>query len=215
MRPTSSGTGTRANLLDIQTVEGNLYYWSDRALANVLPALSAPGPVPLVTYQPWLLTPPSIKSSRSLVAETGTVRLQNIYGDTISRTFQQILRRSAMEGALCVYRWWNVAAEVADFEFHGRVSVSDVSGTDATLQLGDVFDFAVTDAPGMTYSETCQLIWSLPRCGATGPTECMYSLPTCQVPEHFTGIENTFYDKNYAEAIGAVPTTVINRRRRL
>ena len=69
--------------------------------------------------------------------------------------------------------------------------------------------------PAMTFSETCQLIWGLPRCGATGSVECKYSQQTCQVPERFTGIENTFYDKNFAEAIGAVSTTVINRRRRL
>ncbi len=122
VRVTSNGAGTRVNLIDIQTVEGDLYYWSDRTLANVPAVITADGNPALVTYQPWLLVSPSFKRSRSMQTDTGTFTVQNVFGDILARAFERIVRRSAMEGALFVYRFWNAAAEQADLEFHDKLT---------------------------------------------------------------------------------------------
>ena len=222
MRTISNGSVTRAHLFDIQTVEGDLYFLADRLLRQVQPAISSSGPHalisglppvdPLVDYQPWILTPPTFTFHRSMVTDTGSFTVQNVSGDTLARDFEKIMRRSAMEGALFVYRYWNAAAEVADVEVHGTLTVDDVSPTSVTFSTAQLLNAAADDAPAGIYSEICQLVWGEKRCGATGSTECLYSYKTCQVPERFTGILNDF-EKNYGEAVPVVPTQPINRRR--
>lgn len=212
MRVTSSGSGIRANLLDVQTPAGNTYYWADHPLTGIVPVIPPANNSATVTYSAWLLTPPAIKRTRSMQTDTGTVTLQNLSGDTLARDFECILRQGVMEGALCVYRFWNIAAETADLEFHCRVSGVTPDVSTATTNLLQLLDGSA-DTPGMQLSETCQLDWGKARCGATGAVECKYSIQTCQVQERFIGITNTFYDKNYYEAIGTVPVNVVNRRR--
>lgn len=68
------------------------------------------------------------------------------------------------------------------------------------------------DTPEQTIGETCNLVWGQARCGATGNTECLYTYASCQVPEHFVGIQTAF-ETNNPEAAAALPTTVINRKR--
>ena len=81
---------------------------------------------------------------------------------------------------MCVCRYFNVSAGTADLEFHGIVSVSDVGSTEATFSLEYIYDFAAVDAPAMQFSQTCQLILGLKRCGADPiGVECKYRQQTC------------------------------------
>ena len=208
MRLVSIGSARRAHLFDIQTVEGNLYYWADAALANVPAAITADGTAARVSYQPWILTPPRFSFHRSMQTDTGSFTVQNVSGDTLSRDFERIVRRSAMEGALFVYRYWNPAAEFADREVHGTLSVGNIGTATAELACAQLFS-GQDDMPGEIFTEGCQLVWAEKRCGATGSHECLYSFATCQVPEHYKGLLTTF-EKNFGEAIPNLPAQPIN-----
>ena len=217
MRTISNGSAVRSHLFDIQTVEGTLFYWADRALSA--PAvITTSGNHQQAAYQPWIMVPPTFTFHRSMTSDTGSFTVQNVSGDTLARDFERIVRGSAMEGALFVYRYWNAAAEVADIEVHGTLSVPNVGTSTAEPSCTQLFTASADDAPAGVYSETCQLVWAEKRCGAprfvdgVAQPECLYSYKTCQVPERFTGILNSF-QKNYGEAVPNVPANPTNRRR--
>ncbi len=200
------------SLVDVQTVDGLLYYWSDRPITAPA-ALSADGLGDLIAYQPWLLTAPTFTFNRSLQTDTGTFTLQNISGDTISPDFAKATRRSSLEGALFVFRWWDPGGEFAWIETEGTLSVDEVDNRTAPLATAQLLA-GQDDTPAESYSEVCQLVWGEARCGATGSTECLYSYKTCQVVEHFLGVLPDF-EKNFTETIAATATTTVNRRRSL
>jgi hypothetical protein len=202
-----------ASLLDVQTVDGNIYYWSDRALSGIPAAVTADGTDQDVTYAPWLMSAPTFTFNRSMQTDVGSFTLQNVSGDSVSRDFEKVTRRSALEGAFFIYRYWDVGAEFAWLEVHGTLTVSGVPSRIAELGASQLFS-GQDDTPAGTYSESCQLVWGEKRCGATGDTECLYSYKTCQVTERYVGILTNF-EQNFAETIAAVPTQVINRRRAL
>lgn len=213
-RSAAAGSRSRmvpASLLDVQTVDGLLYYWSDRALAQMPAAITADNNPANVDYQPWLMSAPTFTFYRSMQTDIGSFTLQNVSGDSLAREFERTTRRSALEGALFIYRYWDVGGEFAYFEVHGTLSVKNAP--QRLVEIGTTQLFSGSDdTPAGTYSESCQLVWGEKRCGATGPVECLYSYRTCQVTDHYVGILNN-YEKNFSETIAAVPTQVINRRR--
>jgi hypothetical protein len=165
-------------------------------------------------YDPWLLTVPELTFHRSSVADMGSFVLQNLSGDTISRDFEKIMRRSALEGAFCIFRSWQADAQASWIEVHGKLTVEDVGVDTVTLKGEPVINPAQDDTPLEEFAEGCQLQWGQARCGATGTTECQYSFQTCQVIERIMAAPNSF-EKNYGEAAANVPTQLINRRRRI
>jgi hypothetical protein len=209
-----------ANLLDIQTVEGSVYYWCDRG-SDPRPFL-APCVIPpvggnagdVVSYKPWILSVGAWKFFRSLQSTTGSFIVQNVSGDSMKRDVEVILRASAMEGALAVYRMWESAEQAARLEVHCTITADEITETELSLKATDLLNASQGDTPAETYSETCQLVWASNRCGATGSVECQYSFQSCQVVERFMGIMNS-YEKNYGEAITSMPPTLINRRRKI
>jgi hypothetical protein len=202
-----------ACLLDIQTMDGDIYYIADRAISFV-PAVITPDGNPLLAqYLPWLMTAPTFRFYRSTQTDTGTIQLQNISGDTVTRDFSRLARHSALEGAIFVFRWWQAGGEFAWREVHGMLSVVSISGTSAQLTATQTLA-GNDDTPAEFYSENCQLVWKEKRCGATGSTECMYSYQTCQVPERYMGVLNT-YEKAYDESVAPIITQTVNRRRGL
>ena len=202
-----------ANLLDVQTVEGDLHYWADRPVAAPY-AITADGNSAIGTYLPWLLSVPSISFHRSLQTDTGTFVIQNISGDSLSRDFEKIARRSALEGSLFVYRMWQPGAEAAWLEVHGNLTVEGINPETVQLQGAQLLNPSQDDTPLEIYCETCQLEWASKRCGATGDTECKYSYKTCQVVERIMVVLNN-YEKNYGTTTANVATKTINRRRKI
>jgi hypothetical protein len=165
-------------------------------------------------YKPWILAVPKITFNRSLQTDIGQFILQNLSGDVLSRDFERIMRRSALEGAFFVYRLWDPSANAAWLEMHGTFSV-DAFGVDTvTLKGSQLLNPAQDDTPNEIFCENCQNQWGRARCGATGTTECQYSFQTCQVVEHFRGFLNS-YETNYGEAIANVATRPTNRRRKI
>jgi hypothetical protein len=165
-------------------------------------------------YIPWLLEVPKFSFHRSLVTDTGAFTLQNLSGDTLSRDFEKIARRSALEGAFFVYRCWQADAQAAWLEVHGTLTVpQDGIGIDTVkLKASQLINASQLDTPLEIYCETCQLQWGGPRCGSTQMTECEYSFQTCQVPERIMVALNS-YEKNYGESQANTVLNVINRRR--
>ncbi len=197
-------------LLDVQTAAGDLYYWADRKVTAV-PVLAATMPATdVVSYVPWLLGKGKLSVNRSLQTDTGSITVQNLGGNSFERDFARIMRRSTLEGALFVLRYFDVAAGFAWVEQHGTLTVGDTGNT-ATLQLQQLLSGS-DDTPEQNVSETCQIVWGEKRCGATGTTECLYTYASCQVPEHFVGIQ-TAYETNNPATAAELPTQVTNRKR--
>lgn len=215
-RAAAGGSRSRVapvSLLDVQTVDGDIYYWSDRPLVGMPAAITADGSAQNVAYEPWLMSAPTFTFYRTMQTDVGSFTLQNVSGDSIARDFEKVTRRSTLEGAFFIYRNWDAGAEFAWLEVHGTLTIKGVPSRIAELGSSQLFS-GQDDTPAGTYSESCQLVWGEKRCGATGNTECLYSYRTCQVTEHYVGILNNF-EKNFSETIAAVPTQVINRRRTL
>ena len=214
------------NLLDILDINGNLYYLADRKivapniitgaipLPNYGGTLSTwpPPPSVAINYVPWILSVPAFSFYRSSQTDTGSFVLQNLSGDTLSRDFEKIMRRSALEGAMCIYRSWQPDANACWLEVHGTVSVDDVGTDTVTLKLTDLDNPSQNDTLQEIYSETCQLQWGGVRCGAQGTTECNYSYQSCQsLPRIMVAMNH--YETNFGETVANTALNVINRRR--
>jgi hypothetical protein len=163
-------------------------------------------------YLPWLVKVPSFAFNRSLKTDIGSFVLQNLSGDTLSRDFEKIARRGTLEGALFVYRLYQVDAAASWLEVHGTLTVGDVGVDTVQLKGAQLLNPSQEDTPLEIFAETCQLQWGGRRCGSTQSTECQYSFQTCQVVERPMMALND-YEKNYGEAAAVTALNVINRRR--
>lgn len=202
------------NLLDVQTLAGNIYYWADRAIHNIPAAITSDGNPATVSYLPWGESVGEIQCFRSLQTDVFTMSIQNISGDSMQRDMERIMRSSAIEGALFVYRMWQADAGAAWHEMHGTLTMPESDDREVQLKGSGLLDAAETDGVPFVYSETCQLEWASARCGATGSIPCQNSFQSCQVVERFTGILNSF-ETNYGETTAVVSSYAINRRRKI
>jgi hypothetical protein len=222
------GPSLGSSLSDVSTAEICAYMWTSLtgyysdsmsisfiglAIYYSFPGGGGSVPAGSAVYEPWILTVPQLTFHRSSVTDVGNFILQNLSGDTVSRDFEKIMRKSALEGAFFVYRSWQPDAQGSWIEVHGKLTVEDVGTDTVTLKGEPAINPAQDDAPAMEYSETCQWRWSSPQCGAMGSTECQYSYQTCQVPERILVVLND-YEKNFGETAASVPTQQTNRRRR-
>ena len=177
---------------------------------SLSPINVAPGFGP---YLPWIMSVPQLKFNRSLQTDFGKFVLQNLSGDTLSRDFEKIMRRSALEGAFFIYRLWQPDVRVSWIEMHGTFTVDDVGVDTVSLKGAQLLNPAQENTPLEIYSETCQLQWGGRRCGAGGATECQYSYQSCQVVERIMVALNDF-EKNYGEATASLAVNPVNRRRK-
>jgi hypothetical protein len=206
------------NLLDVEDVNGNQYYWADRAINNISPRIPPPavgGVVPsVISYLPWIDSVGQIQIHRSLQTDTCSFVIQNLSGDSMQRDFEKIATKTALEGAFFVYRMYQLDAAAAWFEMHGTLSVQDANVSEVQIKGQSLLDASETDGVPWVYSENCQLIWASARCGATGSTPCQLSFESCQVVERFVGIVSSF-ETNWGEATASTSSYVINRRRQI
>jgi hypothetical protein len=175
---------------------------------------NAGSPAGFGPYLPWILSVPQITFHRSLQTDFGNFVLQNLSGNTVSRDFQKIMRSSALEGALFVYRLWQPDAMASWLEVHGTLTVDDVGVDTVSLKGVQLINPAQDDTPLEQYCETCQLQWGGKRCGSQQATECQYSFQTCQVVERIMVALND-YEKNYGETTANTAFRVINRARKI
>ena len=74
-----SGIG-RVHLFDVQRGDGTNYFWSSHE-GQFLSKLTGAQQ----QYKPWVKEPPTIKMTRSLQADGGQFKIQNLSGNTIDR----------------------------------------------------------------------------------------------------------------------------------
>jgi hypothetical protein len=199
------------NLLDVQDVNGNNYFWCDRGKSFSAPSVLTGEQQ---NYQGWLLSSGPFTFNRSMATDSGSFKLQNISGTTLARDVEVQLRASAIEGALFLYRCWQNDAQAAWLLTIGTLTFDDGDSDTATFKTRPLSNPAQEDTPLEEYCETCQIQWAGPRCGSTEETECLYSFQSCQVVERIMVALNDF-EKNYGEATANSPLTVINRSRRI
>lgn len=198
-----------AHLLDVEDCNGNFYYWSNRKITAPCVLGLAAAEMP---YLPWILSVPQWKFYRSMQTDMGVIQMQNISGDTLQRDFERIVRASALDGAMFVYREWHADAEAPSLEIHGTLSVDDSDPEEVKLACRQLFNPSSDIAPAYTYGEICPWRYGSAQCGATNPISCQQSFPTCRVPERILVITNS-YEKNFGEATANVATTTMNRLR--
>ncbi|GEM_PF-2165655 len=165
------------NLLDLYTIAGNYYYWSD--LPGVFPVRLGAGPT--AVYQPWVKSCGPFRMTRSLDQDGGIITLQNVSGNSIYRDLALALTSDEFEGALAVYRWWGVTVEQAFYEFDGYVSQPLGDEQQATLNLVQLFDTSIKNALDV-WSEQCTWRYKEDRCGSvSSQVVCSKSFGDCFV----------------------------------
>lgn len=202
-----------AILLDVQDTNGNCYYWATRPI-NAPSVIVATGAPASSDYLPWIVDSGSLTFNRSMQADTGSLTLQNLSGDTLQRDFERIARQTTLEGAIAVYRVWHAAAEAAEMEWHAQISGVKPDPERAQLTLKQLNDTSALVTPPRLLCEICQWRWSSPQCGSTQPTPCQQTFSTCQVVERIFAISNP-YEKNYGETWATPTTRLMNRKRQV
>lgn len=104
-----------------------------------------------------------------------------------------MITAAAFEGALFIYREWNVDAGVVEFEMHGRLTVESVTETEAEFSSDQLFNPSDYQALE-TVSETCIWRYASAACGDTTNNPCMNSWLTCRQPSRFGGVVVTLID---------------------
>ncbi len=188
-------------LLDVLSADGYSYHWSSFPVASAAAIGCSPiftGTTPswndylMVsdwddTYLPWLLTAGPFKLSRSMQADVGNFVIQNVSGTSLQRDMAMLITGDAFESALFAFREWNLEAQAAEFEMHGRLTIVDVSETIAEFAAEQLFN--PSDYQGLLLSgETCPWRYASAACGDTTDNPCQNSWLTCRQPSRFGGI---------------------------
>jgi hypothetical protein len=199
-------------LLDILTVDGTCFHWAQTSI-TAPPALLPEGASDaVVQYLPYLLNLDRFKNARSMQADTGTIDVQNISGNTIERDVETALVAHTFEGALFVLREWYPEAEAAGKQMRGRLSLDSITETDATFTAAQLFNPSSYETPQYVLSETCQWRYASIPCGADGTNPCNNTFSTCRVPERFFGVLNEFI-QDLSPTVANVSGRTITRER--
>ena len=221
-------------LLDVVATDGTSYHWGSRQIdvSPVYPT-TLPGTPPAAWlaglanppanydthYFPWLLSASGFNQTRAMQAVTASIVVQNISGNTLQRDLAGLLTARTFEGALFCFREWNLVAQEAEFEQHGRLTV--VNATERLCTFGANLLFNPNDYDGQpyTYSETCQWRFGSPQCGATAANDSSFATPcdntykTCHRMFAFGGELNTVVFPTNPSTASVSENLVIYRRK--
>ncbi len=200
-RLAASGSGAAVSLLEVATVTGNRFYWSDAAitapaaLPTVLIATSGVATsytfkFPQTNFVPWLVGAGPFRTYRNTTTSSGEVVVQNLSGDTVRRAIALLYASTELIGALVFYRMWLADCEYATFSFMGTIDSVSISadGNSMTLQLESMCNWARLKAPDKQIGVACPLAFGLVQCGSTSPTPCNNDYGSCSSTERFMGI---------------------------
>jgi hypothetical protein len=216
-------------LLDVLDIQGNSYHWASQPIASA----AALGIVPVFTgttpywnnhlrvanwddtYLNWLVSDGPWHLSRSTQANTGNVVIQNMSGNSLQRSMNQLIIRTAFEGALFAFREWNKEAGRLEFGMRGHLSIVDVSEASAEFLAESLFNGSDYQALDIV-SETCRWRYGSTACGDTSDNPCKNTFTTCRLvnKERFSAFIN-----NYVDLQTFSPTTAsmrdVNRARKV
>jgi hypothetical protein len=179
-------------LLDIQTLDGAQYFWSDYEGSYPTKFTGA-----MQFYNGWIKSGCNFTRTKDMTSNAGDLLLQNISGNTIDRDVAAALKNHEFEGAYAVTRLWIPLLDVAIDEFHCSLTEQNPKEDEAgarELQLFDPTQFVIA---GDVEVETCTFRFKSLQCGSTGSaTGCPKRLIDCQdatrlAQEHFPAILTT------------------------
>jgi len=124
----------RVHLFDVQRGDGTNYFWADFE-GQFLSRLTGAQQL----YKPWVTQPPTVKMTRSLAADGGDFKIQNLSGNTIDREVAALFKAGEFEGAYVIYRPWFVPLDAAPFEFHGFITEQSVEAEEISMRMLQLF----------------------------------------------------------------------------
>lgn len=163
-------------LLDIQTVGGIVYYWSD--FAGTYPSRIGGSSV---IYSAYLKICGPFRLSRSMRTDGGEIVVQNLSGNSLDRDVLGQMRAGEFEGALAIFRLWDLELGAAMWEFHGCLTSQEIDEIEARFSLKQLLDASTVDVPFETYNANCSWLYKSPPCGSTGTAEsCPHTIAACK-----------------------------------
>ena len=212
----ASGGPAPVSLLEVLTVAGDLFCWSDAAISapSILAAAAAPSGPPLIhprvptapgasasssgnviaagpiAFLPWITKTFSFKEYKSTQTATGSGAIQNLTGDTVRRDTSQIFRAEELYGALVYFRLWRADAESSIFDFQGNIDEAEVEadGTTMSISLEGSFAWSKITVPGVQVGASCGNIFCSIECGSTAAIPCNNTYGTCSSLQRFKGV---------------------------
>jgi hypothetical protein len=222
-------TGSRSGpadvcLLDIVCLDGTAYHWGNKQLDGVAPLLTGTTPAWLATqafqpasyanhYYPWLLAATGFHHTRAMQSDTATIEIQNVSGNTLQRDVAGMIVGTAFEGALFVFREWNLLAQGVTFVQYGRLTVISTTPFEISFGANQLYNANDYDGQPYDYSETCQWRYSSPACGDTTDNPCQNTFVTCRQPNRFFGVLNTMVFVPTPPPTAVVSTNAVVRNR--
>jgi hypothetical protein len=182
------GRSQIVTLVDIQTRDGSLFYYTD--YAGVYPkVLGAAGSI---AYVDRVKSAGPLRYSRSLRTDGGDLVLDNVGGNTIDRYTATELKGREFEGAICVLRLWLMPLDAVIHEFHGTLTDQESDEEQATFRLRQLIDGGEYDVPTDTVSEGCTWRYKSAQCGSVNAAAtCNKTFADCTVrgaTERFNGV---------------------------
>jgi phage-related protein len=163
-------------LVDIQTIDGTQYFWSD--YEGTYPAKIVGGNQ---FYNGWIKSGCNFTRSRDMSSNAGDLLLQNLSGNTIDRDVASALKNHEFEGAYAVTRLWVPLLDAAIDEFHCSLTEPTSKEDEAGARELQLFDPAQFVIAGDVQVETCTWRYKSLQCGSTGSASaCPKRLVDCQ-----------------------------------
>ncbi len=180
----SAGSVSQICLLEVQTVTGSRYFWSDQTIAGI-PSVLTGAPA---SFAGWIVGQPQFQLFGSIQTDTATIELQNVSGNTVERDAALALSSHEFIGAFIYFRLWDAAAEAATFIFMGTVSSAEIDDETLTLSINGFDNWSDTQAVTFNIDVACPLSFGSMQCGSVSPISCQQSYGTCSSIERFAGV---------------------------
>jgi phage-related protein len=163
-------------LLDIQTLDGSQYFFTDYEGSYPTKFTGA-----TQFYNGWIKSGCNFTCTRDMSSNAGDLTLQNISGNTIDRDVSAALKNHEFEGAYAVTRLWVPLLDVAIREFHCSLTEQNPKEDEASFRELQLFDPTQYVLAGDVQVETCTWRFKSLQCGSTGTAvSCPKNLPACQ-----------------------------------
>jgi len=117
-------------------------------------------------FKPWLVEPyPTFKFSRSVVADSGEIFIQNLSGNLIDREVAALIRAREFEGAYAIYRRYYLPQDEAAFEVHGFLSEQEVQQDRIRFRILQLFNPNPISAYDTRQTRSCHWRFGSAPCG--------------------------------------------------
>ena len=192
-------------LVDIQTLDGTQYFWSD---FEAMYPTKFTGANQL--YKGWIKSGCNFTRTKDMSSNAGDLMLQNLSGNTIDRDVASALKNHEFEGAYAVTRLWIPLLDVAIDEFHCSLTEQDAKEDEVGFRELQLFDPSQYVVGGDVQVETCTWRFKSLQCGSTGSaTGCPKRLIDCQdatraAQERFNAILTTVPNTVFTQEPGAL-----------